>query len=92
MARAPAARVTSLPMSDWSDFAALEEDDDLMDDLDYAEENDSQEKKAQVGSLLEPPSIEMDAEPIMVPQGKKQTTTKYSCCYIIFILTLFFHS
>ena len=59
----------SLKMSDWGDFAALEDDDDLIDNLEYAEENDSQEKKAQVGAALEPPEIEMDAEPIFLPQG-----------------------
>eukprot|EP00544_Gedaniella_sp_CCMP2646_P007862 CAMPEP_0202482364 /NCGR_PEP_ID=MMETSP1361-20130828/1781_1 /ASSEMBLY_ACC=CAM_ASM_000849 /TAXON_ID=210615 /ORGANISM="Staurosira complex sp., Strain CCMP2646" /LENGTH=158 /DNA_ID=CAMNT_0049110213 /DNA_START=111 /DNA_END=587 /DNA_ORIENTATION=+ len=58
-------------MSDWGDFAALEDDDDdlIIDSMEYAEENDSQEKKAQVGALLEPPEIEMNAEPMFVPQG-----------------------
>jgi hypothetical protein len=65
------ASTVSLKMSDWGDFAALEDDDDLIIDsmVEYAEENDSQEKKAQVGALLEPPEIEMDAEPMFVPQG-----------------------
>jgi hypothetical protein len=65
------ASTISLKMSDWGDFAALEDDDDdlIIDNMEYAEENDSQEKKAQVGALLEPPEIEMDAEPMFVPQG-----------------------
>jgi len=65
------ASTISLKMSDWGDFAALEDDDDdlIIDSMEYAEENDSQEKKAQVGALLEPPEIEMNAEPMFVPQG-----------------------
>lgn len=74
VSRAPSPNTSTitLAMSDWSDFSAMEEDDDLleMDNLDYAEENDSQEYKAQVGASLEPPSIEMNAEPIFLPQGK----------------------
>lgn len=69
--RRHASATVSLKMSDWGDFAALEDDDDLIIDsmVEYAEENDSQEKKAQVGALLEPPEIEMNAEPMFVPQG-----------------------
>jgi len=53
--------------SDWSDFAY--DDDDEVLDIDFADENDTQEQKAEVGSLLSAPSIEMDAEPILKPQG-----------------------
>lgn len=63
---------TSLGLSDWADFQALDDDDDedlFVDLTDYATEDDSQEFKAEVGSQLEPPSIENDAEPIFVPQG-----------------------
>jgi hypothetical protein len=69
--RRHASTTISLKMSDWGDFAALEDDDDLIIDsmVEYAEENDSQEKKAQVGALLEPPEIEMNAEPMFVPPG-----------------------
>jgi hypothetical protein len=69
--RRQASTTVSLKMSDWGDFAALEDDDDLIIDsmVKYAEENDSQEKKAQVGALLEPPEIEMNAEPMFVPPG-----------------------
>jgi hypothetical protein len=59
-------------MSEWSDFQALDDDDDgtTNDDiLEYAKEEDSQEYKAQVGASLEAPSIEWNAEPIHVPQG-----------------------
>ena len=53
--------------SDWSDFAYDDEDEVL--DVDFADENDSQEAKAEIGSLLPAPTIEMDAEPIFQPQG-----------------------
>lgn len=58
-------------MSDWSDFQALDDDEDLAVDMtEYAAEGDSQEYKAQIGAQLDPPTIENDAEPIFVPQGK----------------------
>jgi hypothetical protein len=57
-------------MSEWGDFQALDDDEDIEIDMtEYAKEEDSQEYKAQVGSALQPPSIEWDAEPIQVPQG-----------------------
>ena len=59
--------------SDWSDFSAIDDDDDLdelrIDTNEYAVEDDSQEAKAQVGATLEPPEIENDAPPIDVPAG-----------------------
>ena len=61
-----------LHLSDWSDFSAIDDDDEtaaIIDRTDYAREEDSQEYKAQVGATLEPPIIERDAEPIFVPQG-----------------------
>lgn len=72
---------TILYSSDWSDFGALDDDEDddiLMSDgvavdrMDYAKEEDSQEAKAQVGSNLDPPTIEGGvAEPIFVPAGSQ---------------------
>lgn len=59
--------------SDWSDFSALDDDDDLdelkIDTREYAVEEDSQESKAQIGASLEGPEIENDAPPIDVPAG-----------------------
>ncbi|GKY94934.1 hypothetical protein MPSEU_000458300 [Mayamaea pseudoterrestris] len=63
--------------SDWSSFAALEDDEDtdLVDTNTYAKEEDSQELKAQVGASLEPPSIDDDGSssiaPISVPAGSQ---------------------
>jgi hypothetical protein len=60
--------------NDWSSFSALDDDEDFdvaIDQREYAAEEDSQELKAQVGSSLEPPTIENDAEPIFVPIGSQ---------------------
>jgi hypothetical protein len=67
--------------SDWSDFRVLEdkeEDDILMSDgvavdrKDYAQEEDSQEAKAQIGASLDPPTIEGgNTEPLFVPPGSQ---------------------
>ena len=54
--------------SDWSDFAYDDEDEVL--NIDFADENDSQEYKAEVGGLLDAPTIKMDAAPIFEPQGR----------------------
>lgn len=54
-------------VSDWSDFAYDDEDEVL--DIDFADENDSQEQKAEVGQMLEAPTVDRDADPILVPQG-----------------------
>lgn len=64
-------RVDPLRFSDWSDFQALEDEDDdlLIDRTEYAREEDTQEDKARVGATLEAPTIEFDAEPLFVPQG-----------------------
>ena len=67
----------TLRLSGWSDFQALDPDDDdddvvfgrRIDRNDYAGEDDSQDFKSQVGSALEPPSIEQPANPIQVPAG-----------------------
>ena len=58
--------------SDWGDFAALDDDDVeiRVDRTVYAKEEDPQELKAQIGSARPSPTIEYDAEPIFVPQGK----------------------
>eukprot|EP00542_Grammatophora_oceanica_P017716 CAMPEP_0194037494 /NCGR_PEP_ID=MMETSP0009_2-20130614/9845_1 /TAXON_ID=210454 /ORGANISM="Grammatophora oceanica, Strain CCMP 410" /LENGTH=163 /DNA_ID=CAMNT_0038679677 /DNA_START=247 /DNA_END=738 /DNA_ORIENTATION=- len=64
---------------DWSGFAVLDDDDDLLGDsaidtLDYAKEEDSQEQKASVGSSLQPPSIDdpsVNFEPMFIPQGRQ---------------------
>lgn len=76
-------RSSSLSMSDWSTFQALE-DEDEDEDIDanaddttssssslqqYANENDPQEYKAQVGSNIPAPSIDWEGEPIFLPQG-----------------------
>merc|ERR1712232_148596 len=62
-------------LSDWSDFTALDDDEDLeefgIDTRDYAVEEDSQEAKAQIGATLDPPTIENDAPPIEVPAGSQ---------------------
>lgn len=65
---------SSLFMSDWGSFSALDDDEDLdfsVDTREYAKEEDSQELKAQVGASLEAPSILNDAEPISVPAGSQ---------------------
>lgn len=60
--------------SDWSDFSYIDDDDDLLDSdsmksIDFADENDPQELKAQVGSSLEPPELDWFGDPIEVPLG-----------------------
>ena len=60
--------------SDWSDFSYIDDDDDLLDSdsmksIDFADENDPQELKAQVGSSLEPPEVDWFGDPIEVPLG-----------------------
>lgn len=66
---------------DWSNFQALDDvvddddDDDTLlfgksiDKTQYAVEADSSEIKAAVGSSLQAPVIERDADPIWVPAG-----------------------
>ena len=69
--------ITDLPQSsDWGDFAALDDDDDeiRVDRTVYAKEEDPQELKAQIGSSRPTPTIECDADPIFVPQGKSCVT------------------
>ncbi|KAL7560091.1 hypothetical protein ACA910_016149 [Epithemia clementina (nom. ined.)] len=70
----------ALRLSGWSDFKALDLDDDEDDEIilgrrvdrrDYAVEDDSQEVKAQVGSSLQAPTIERPANPIQVPAGSQ---------------------
>jgi hypothetical protein len=62
--------------SDWGDFRAIDDvDDDVeeykrLDQTAYATEDDSMELKAQIGSSKPAPTIEFDAEPLFVPQGK----------------------
>ena len=64
---------TVLAMSDeWGDFASvddIDEDDDLY--LEYAKEEDTQEQKAAVGSLSEPPEVDWFGDPIEVPVGSE---------------------
>jgi len=64
--------------SDWSDFGVLDDDDDIdgiaIDRSEYAEENDTQEKKGQVGATLDPPSIDDGSaafDPLFVPAGSR---------------------
>jgi len=55
--------------SEWADFAYDDDDEDL-DVTNYAEENDSQEYKAEVGRMVEAPTVEgYDGEPIFPPKG-----------------------
>mmetsp|Transcript_5630 Transcript_5630/g.6169 ORF Transcript_5630/g.6169 Transcript_5630/m.6169 type:complete len:211 (-) Transcript_5630:161-793(-) len=71
----PKTLVSPVAMSDWSDFQAMDDDDDdlygsgSIDQTEYAVEDDSQEAKAEVGATLEAPTIEMDAEPLFLPVG-----------------------
>lgn len=60
-------RISTTKISSWDDFADLD-DDDLLDD-DYADENDSQELKAEIGSSYEAPDIDWDGEPIFAEAG-----------------------
>jgi hypothetical protein len=61
--------------SDWSDFSYIDDDDDddllgdSMKSVDFADENDPQEVKAQVGSSLEPPELDWFGDPLEVPLG-----------------------
>jgi hypothetical protein len=57
-------------MSDWSNFDYIDDDEDL-DTGTYAKEEDTQEYKAEIGALLEAPTIEFDAEPISVVAGSQ---------------------
>ena len=60
--------------SDWSNFEYLDDDDDdlKVDTREYAKEEDTQERKAQVGATLQPPTIEGgEADPIFVPPGSQ---------------------
>lgn len=74
----PAAATRLRMGDDWSGFSALDDDDDYddiampgggIDTTEYAKEEDPQEVKAEVGSSLEPPSIDRPAEPIFLPAG-----------------------
>lgn len=63
-------------MSEWGDFSSMDDDDDVDVDAaasvikEYAKEEDTQERKAQVGGLLQAPTVENDADPMFVPLGK----------------------
>lgn len=74
-------RYNPLQLSDWSGFSAIDDDDDdlLMDNsnsdgspggpMQYADENDPQEYKAEIGNTIEGPELTWFGEPIFVPQG-----------------------
>lgn len=70
-------QTTALYGSDWSGFDYLDDDDDddvLIDRREYAKEEDDQEVKAQVGSSMDPPSIDdasVGYEPLFVPAGSQ---------------------
>jgi hypothetical protein len=64
-----------LQFSDWSTFSPLDDEDDF-DTTDYAVEDDSQERKAEVGGQLEAPSIERPAEPLFVTAGSQLELTE----------------
>jgi|UPI000581A226 hypothetical protein len=69
-----------LMSSEWSSFQALDDDDDdLMGKIDtneYAIEDDSQERKAEIGSSLKAPTIDRSADPIQVPAGSQLELTE----------------
>ncbi len=70
-----------LSLSEWSDFSAIDDDDDYYNDDSsksnndintiYADENDPQEYKAQIGSTIPPPPTSSfeNVEPIFLPVG-----------------------
>ena len=66
--------VTTLKMTGWSDFQALDDEDDDFDsdfaspkrNVEYADENDTDSYKRYVGEGVSAPTIEYDAEPIFV--------------------------
>jgi hypothetical protein len=66
-----------LYQSEWADFADLEDDeDDYLEDLGppgkmkgFADENDPQELKAEIGSSIEGPELDWFGEPLFLPQG-----------------------
>ena len=61
-------RSSQLSMSDdWSSFADLDDND--LPSYTVAEENDTQEYKAEVGEMYEAPEVFSDAKPIFLPQG-----------------------
>lgn len=68
---------TAIRSSDWSGFEALDDDDDLSEGYlgdgqplgGFADENDEQERKAEVGMALPCPEVYWDGEPIFLPQG-----------------------
>jgi len=67
---------TTIKLSDWSGFEALEDDDDFSDnaldgpDGGFADENDDPERKAAVGNTLPSPEVYWDGEPLFLPQGE----------------------
>jgi len=78
---------TQVSMSEWSDFKDLDDDDDDLynDDLPpagkmtesgYADENDPQEFKAEIGSKLPVPEIDWDGDPIFLPVGSALPLTE----------------
>jgi len=63
-------------MSEWGDFSSMDDDDDVDAAAasvikEYAKEEDTQERKAQVGGLLQAPTVENDADPMFVPLGSQ---------------------
>jgi hypothetical protein len=65
---------SELCVSEWGDFKAL--DDDIDDDLGppgkmkgFADENDPQEYKAEIGGTIPAPEISWEGEAIHLPQG-----------------------
>lgn len=75
--RMDVAPTTTVRLSDWSNFQAIDDDDDDLLDMkidtrDYAVEEDSDEVKAQVGATLDPPDIDdPPVDAIMVPAGSQ---------------------
>jgi len=82
-----------LMSDDWSNFSALDDDEDIVGDFDttdYAAEHDHPDTKAEVGSMVEPPTIDRPAPPIFVPAGtfflKCIVTSSLETDYIVFLL------
>eukprot|EP00814_Leptocylindrus_danicus_P011644 CAMPEP_0116040110 /NCGR_PEP_ID=MMETSP0321-20121206/24126_1 /TAXON_ID=163516 /ORGANISM="Leptocylindrus danicus var. danicus, Strain B650" /LENGTH=207 /DNA_ID=CAMNT_0003519787 /DNA_START=20 /DNA_END=643 /DNA_ORIENTATION=- len=68
------APLNPLQMSDWDSFADLDDDD--LPSFTVADENDTQEYKAEVGAMYEAPELTTNVEPIFMPQGSQMELTE----------------
>eukprot|EP00558_Chaetoceros_sp_UNC1202_P007833 CAMPEP_0197244430 /NCGR_PEP_ID=MMETSP1429-20130617/9558_1 /TAXON_ID=49237 /ORGANISM="Chaetoceros sp., Strain UNC1202" /LENGTH=208 /DNA_ID=CAMNT_0042704791 /DNA_START=1 /DNA_END=628 /DNA_ORIENTATION=+ len=70
--------------AEWADFEALDDDLDdeplppagKMSELGYADENDPQEYKAEIGSSITAPEVDWEGEPLFLPQGSALPLTE----------------